>query len=109
MLSYLPDHLLPGARETARQVVIAPVDRRSLLKGGIAAFALGLFARPSAAFETYPTGGLQMPRGIVADPLVFVSIDPDGTVSIVAHRSEMGQGSRTSLPMVLADEMEADW
>ncbi|MCL5778698.1 molybdopterin-dependent oxidoreductase [Limibaculum sp. FT325] len=109
MLSYLPDHLLPGAREAARRVLIAAVDRRSVLKGGIAAFALGLFTRPSGAFESYPTGGLQMPRGIVADPLVFVSIDPDGTVTIVAHRSEMGQGSRTSLPMVLADELDADW
>lgn len=50
-----------------------------------------------------------MPRGIVDDPLVFVSIDPDGTVTITAHRSEMGQGPRTSLPMVLADELDADW
>jgi isoquinoline 1-oxidoreductase beta subunit len=40
---------------------------------------------------------------------VFVAIDPSGIVSIVTHRSEMGTGSRTSLPMVVADEMEADW
>ena len=45
----------------------------------------------------------------VWDPHVFVSIDPSGTVTIVTHRSEMGTGSRTSLPMVVADEMEADW
>ena len=50
-----------------------------------------------------------MPNGVVTDPHVFVSIAPDGTVTIVAHRSEMGTGSRTSLPMVIADEMEADW
>ena len=50
-----------------------------------------------------------MPNGIVSNPHVFVSIAPDGTVTIVAHRSEMGTGSRTSLPMVIADEMEADW
>ena len=59
------------------------------------------------AFEAYPTGGLDMPNGIVSNPHVFVSIDPDGTVTIVAHRSEMGTGARTSLPMVIADEMEA--
>ena len=50
-----------------------------------------------------------MPGGTVYDPHVFVSIAPDGTVTIVTHRSEMGTGSRTSLPMVVADEMEADW
>src|SRR3546814_9102859 len=50
-----------------------------------------------------------MPNGVVNNPLVFVSIDRDGIVTIVAHRSEMGTGSRTSIPMIVADEMEADW
>lgn len=40
---------------------------------------------------------------------LFVHIAEDDTVSIIAHRSEMGQGSRTGLPQVVADEMEADW
>lgn len=43
------------------------------------------------------------------DPDLFVSISPDGTVSILAHRSEMGTGIRTSLPRIVADELEADW
>ena len=34
---------------------------------------------------------------------------PDGMVTIVCHRSEMGQGIRTTMPMIIADEMEADW
>ena len=42
-------------------------------------------------------------------PDIFVGIDADGTVHIIGHRSEMGQGSKSSLPMVIADEMEADW
>src|SRR5690349_22243044 len=42
-------------------------------------------------------------------PHVFVSIDPSGLVTIIAHRAEMGTGSRTSLPMAVADELEADW
>lgn len=42
-------------------------------------------------------------------PDVFVSIDADGTVHIVSHRSEMGQGIRTSLTSIVADELEADW
>jgi len=50
-----------------------------------------------------------MPGGVVSDPHVFVSIDPSGLVTIVAHRAEMGTGARTSLPMAVADELEADW
>ena len=42
-------------------------------------------------------------------PSVYVGIEPSGTVIIVAHRSEMGTGIRTALPMVAADELEADW
>lgn len=40
---------------------------------------------------------------------LFVSVAADGTVEIIAHRSEMGTGIRTGLPQVVADEMEADW
>ena len=42
-------------------------------------------------------------------PNVYVNIRNDGIVEIYCHRSEMGQGIRTSLPQVIADEMEADW
>ena len=61
------------------------------------------------AFAAYQTGAGKMPHGTVVDPRVFVAIAPDGTVTIMAHRSEMGTGVRTSLPMIVADEMEADW
>ena len=57
----------------------------------------------------YTTGAGKMPHGTVNDPRVFVSIAPDGIVTIIAARSEMGTGVRTSLPMIVADEMEADW
>ena len=40
---------------------------------------------------------------------VYLGIDIDGAVTIIAHRSEMGTGIRTSLPMVVAEELEADW
>ncbi|PPD29113.1 MAG: twin-arginine translocation pathway signal protein, partial [Methylomonas sp.] len=50
-----------------------------------------------------------MPHGWVDNALVFVAIAEDGTVTVYCHRSEMGQGVRTSLPMVVADELEADW
>ena len=42
-------------------------------------------------------------------PSVYLGIEPTGTVTIVAHRSEMGTGIRTALPMVAADELDADW
>lgn len=42
-------------------------------------------------------------------PDFFVSIAPDSTVTLLAHRSEMGTGIRTGLPRVVADELEADW
>jgi isoquinoline 1-oxidoreductase subunit beta len=112
MLQYLTRQHAPAA--LAGRVLIQNVSRRSFLKGTVsgAGLVVAMQVLPfssAGAFEPYPTGGLDMPNGIVSDPLVFVSIDPDGTVTIVAHRSEMGTGSRTSLPMVLADEMEADW
>jgi isoquinoline 1-oxidoreductase subunit beta len=42
-------------------------------------------------------------------PAVYVSIADDGIVTLICHRSEMGQGIRTTMPMIIADEMEADW
>src|SRR6187431_553460 len=42
-------------------------------------------------------------------PSVFLGIQPTGEVIIVAHRSEMGTGSKSTLPMVVADELDADW
>jgi len=86
------------------------VSRRSILKGlGIAGsfvLAAPVLSRPAFAYET---GAGEMPHGVVVDPRVFVAIAPNGIVTIVAHRSEMGTGVRTSLPLVVAEEMEADW
>ena len=42
-------------------------------------------------------------------PDFFVAISPDGVVTILVHRSEMGTGIRTSLPRIVADELGADW
>lgn len=92
-------------------VDIANVSRRNVLKGfvmGGLVLAVGMpLGARSEDKEAY--GRDAMPNGWVDDPLVFVSIETDGTVNIVSHRAEMGQGVRTSLPMVVADEMGADW
>ena len=42
-------------------------------------------------------------------PNGWIRIEPDGTVTLTVGKSEMGQGVRTSLPMILADELDADW
>ncbi len=89
---------------------IENVSRRRFLQGMVATGGLVIAAEflPARAFA-YATGAGEMPHGVVSDPHVFISIDPNGIVTIFAHRSEMGTGSRTSLPMVVADELEADW
>jgi len=98
---------------THRKIAISNVSRRDLLKGVVASGGLVLAAQLSGvkgAFAGYPTGASAMPNGVVSDPKIFVSIGGDGIVSIVAARAEMGTGAaRTALPMMVADEMGADW
>jgi isoquinoline 1-oxidoreductase beta subunit len=58
--------------------------------------------------------GEKLPHDTNADhaalhPSVYLGIDPDGSVWIVASRSEMGTTSRTTLPLIVADELDADW
>ena len=101
----------PGKlRGFERHIKVENVSRRSILKGlgitGAFVLAAPVMSRPALAYET---GAGKMPHGVVVDPRVFVAIAPDGTVTIVAHRSEMGTGVRTSLPLIVAEEMEADW
>lgn len=43
------------------------------------------------------------------NPSVYLSIEPDGSIAITCHRVEMGQGSTTGLPMIIMDELDADW
>ena len=86
--------------------------RRRFLQQVSAAGGLVLvagYAGDGQAQEPKKYGADGMPNGWVDNALVFVSLATDGTVSIVCHRSEMGQGVRTSMPMIVADELEADW
>ena len=98
---------------THSKVSIANVSRRGLLKGVAATGGLVLaaqFPTVRGALASYPTGAEGMPNGVVNNPKVFISISGDGTVSIVAARAEMGTGAaRTALPMMVADELDADW
>ncbi|MET1045171.1 MAG: molybdopterin cofactor-binding domain-containing protein, partial [Hyphomicrobium sp.] len=112
MLQYFDQTFKPRAAQG--DACIENVSRRSILGGMLGATSLVLSVRfaPADAREKlklYPTGADAMPNKWVADPKVFVAIAPNGEVTIVAHRAEMGTGIRTSLPAVVADEMEADW
>jgi len=86
---------------------IKQVSRRDFLKtGGVFVIGVSLFGCgeekiPGVAKKATLTGPWS--------PDVFVSFDAEGNATIISHRSEMGQGIRTGLPAVLADEMEADW
>jgi isoquinoline 1-oxidoreductase beta subunit len=90
--------------------VITNMSRRAFTFGfGAGAFVLATSLTPKAFAEETKYAGEGMPHGLRSDPTLFISIGEDGTVSVVCHRSEMGQGIRTSVPMVIADELEADW
>jgi len=96
---------------------IANISRRDFIKSfALTGFvlAVGFPALVGADETAEPSeqgkyGADAMPHGWVDNPLVFVAIAEDGAVTIMCHRSEMGQGVRTSLPMVVADELEANW
>src|SRR5260370_5280319 len=97
---------------TPAHAVIENVSRRGFLKVVLATGRIVIAAKLVTAHDAvagYATGAEKMPHGVRSDPHLFVSIAPDGIVTIVAIRSEMGTGSRTSLPMIVADELEADW
>ena len=91
------------------------IPRRAFLVGlGLAAGSLALGLAPGDARAAAPPPATgpgaaakkHAPEGLA--PNVFVHVAPDGTVSIVCHRSEMGQGVRSSLPVLIADELGAD-
>ncbi len=93
-------------------LVLVNVSRREFLQGVGALGGLVLAAGfPAAARAADPPkyGADGMPHGWVDNPLVFVAIGENGIVSIVCHRAEMGQGVRTGMSMIVADELEADW
>src|SRR5437879_10105611 len=84
------------------------LNRRSFLRVSTAA-AGGLLVSLYLDLPASAQEGRQAPPPKVYPPDAFVHIKPDGKVLITVNRLEFGQGVQTSLPMVLADEMDADW
>ena len=95
----------------------AQPSRRGFLKqtsagagaGAVAAWAGGLslgFYLPPAVADKLATDG---PQAGAADINAWIRISPDNRVFCQVSRSEMGQGTSTSLPMMLAEELECRW
>lgn len=79
---------------------MSPVSRRAFLGTGIAAGAglvIGFYL---------PHGALKTNKNFA--PNAYLRITPDGKITVVVARSEMGQGVWTALPMILAEELETD-
>ena len=105
MSVYLPDFMQKLAARRAEEAAI--VSRRGFIKltglaGGGLVLAVSLprsarraFAQPSGAtpFEANP----------------YVQIEPSGKIVLFAKNPEVGQGVKTSLPMIVAEELDADW
>ncbi len=96
-------HLL--AREAGAPAA-AKLPRRQFLKLGAAGgFALGVFPLPGRAQGASAAADLKPTQR----PGAFVAIAADGTVTVTVNRLEFGQGVQTALPMILAEELDADW
>jgi isoquinoline 1-oxidoreductase beta subunit len=107
--------LLAELPPAVRRLLQAPVEptatsglpRRGFLKlAGAGGLSLGAFPL-AAASATAPVGdaGLKPTQ----QPSAFVQIAPSGEVTVAINRLEFGQGVQTALPMVLAEELDADW
>lgn len=89
---------------------LANASRRGFIAGasaGALVLAVGLPRHARAQDKKF--GADAMPNGWRDDPRIFIAIDSEGIVTVTCHRSEMGQGARTSVAMVVADELDADW
>ncbi len=83
------------------------IDRRSFLKvtaAGAGGVLIGLYVQPKASAQ-----GRGGPPAPPPDPHTYIKIAADGTVTIMAKNPEVGQGIKTMLPMLIAEELDVDW
>ncbi len=83
------------------------VSRRGFLGGAGLTLALTVMPDPAALLGDAPAGAAE--AGAPLSPNVWLTIATDGTITIVSPAAEMGQGTFTTLPAVIADELDADW
>ena len=80
------------------------MNRRTFLRASAAATG-GLLVSMNFDFPARAQGAQKN----IYPPDAFVHIGPDGKIVVTVNRCELGQGVATALPMILADEMDADW
>ena len=114
MFQYLSGEL-PAALAEAPESSAAPgeggLGRRVFLKLGLAA-GFALYAAPGGAQDASVGGsapGAPEPLKPFQQPSAFVAIDADGIVTVTIGKIDFGQGVQTALPMLVAEEMDADW
>jgi len=83
------------------------ITRREFLKKSLAGagFTLAISTSP---FGLRLLSAQELPKDLFS-PNAWVQITPDNIVTVIVNKSEMGQGVYTSLPMILSEELEADW
>src|SRR4051812_32257561 len=84
------------------------LNRRSFLRVSTAA-AGGMLVSLYLDFPASALEGNQGPPAKAYPPEAFVHVRTDGKILITVNRLEFGQGVQTALPMILADELDADW
>ena len=95
------------SREHAATDGVAELPRRGFLKLAVAGgFALGFAPLAAQAQGAASADAALKPT---QSPAAFVAIATDGTVTVTVNRLEFGQGVHTALPMILAEELDADW
>lgn len=95
-------------REALARAAGSGLSRRGFLKAGGAAaggLVLGFFMPTANKFALAQPPG----PGRVYAPNAFLRVAPDNTVTVIVNRLEFGQGVHTSLPMLIAEELDADW
>jgi isoquinoline 1-oxidoreductase beta subunit len=86
---------------------ISNISRRNFMKGmGGLTLAVAL---PKALAQSGPGKTMGAPAAAAFEPNAFVRIAPDSSVTVIAKHLEMGQGTHTGLPTVVAEELDADW
>ncbi len=85
------------------------MTRRTFLKGSLAASGLTIVAYVTPLGTRLVNAAAKEGAVDGFKPSAFYQITPDNIVKVMVPNSEMGQGVRTALPMIIADELEADW
>jgi len=91
----------------SRELTVIDLERRAILKASLLAGG-GLALEALIPLPTLARDAVQGKRA-AAHLSAFVSIAPDGTVTVVSKNPEIGQGVKTSLPMMVAEELDCDW